>query len=60
MDDINERNVLKLIMELSKEDSSQYFILSPKLVPGLTFNDKCDFQFIFNGPFNYANFRGMI
>lgn len=56
MDDTNERNVLKLIMELSKEDSSQYFILSPKLVPGLQFNEKCDFQFIFNGAFNYAQF----
>jgi len=56
MDDTNERNVLKLIMDLSKEDSSQYFILSPKLVSGLTFNEKCDFQFIFNGAFNFANF----
>ena len=56
MDDTNERNVLKLIMELSKEDSSQYFILSPKLVPGLQFNEKCDFQFIFNGAFNFAQF----
>ena len=56
MDDTNERNVLKLVMELSKEDSSQYFILSPKLVPGLEFNEKCDFQFIFNGAFNFADF----
>lgn len=56
MDDTNERNVLKLIMDLSKEDSSQYFILSPKLVSDLQFNEKCDFQFIFNGAFNFAQF----
>ncbi|XP_074605442.1 structural maintenance of chromosomes 5 [Brevipalpus obovatus] len=50
MDDKNERKVFDLIVETASSNSSQYFLYSPKLLPGLTYSEKMDIHLILNGP----------
>ena len=50
MDDLNERRVFDLIVETASNNSSQYFLLSPKLLSGLRFSDRMHIHVIFNGP----------
>ena len=50
MDDTNERNVFDLIVETASKSSSQYFLLTPKLLQDLNFSDKMQIHVVFNGP----------
>ena len=51
MDENNERSVFDLISLTSAQKKSQYFLFSPKLLPGLNYTEKMKFHVIFNGPF---------
>ncbi|XP_071522811.1 structural maintenance of chromosomes protein 5 isoform X2 [Panulirus ornatus] len=49
MDPINERLMLKMLMEtVASEGSSQYFFVSPKLLPNMEFNDYVNIMVVFN------------
>ena len=56
MDSTNERNVFECITHACREGGKQYFLLTPKLLPDLTYGDETALQFVFNGPYN-ANFE---
>ncbi|KAH9416423.1 Structural maintenance of chromosomes protein 5 [Dermatophagoides pteronyssinus] len=60
MDEKNERCVFDLIAEVSKRNSSQYFLLSPKLLTKLKYTDEMKIHIIFNGPHTYVNFNKSI
>lgn len=52
MDAINERRVFELIVRITgKANGSQYFLLTPKLLPGLVYTDTVTVHCVFNGPF---------
>lgn len=54
MDESNERSVFDLISETSSQNSSQYFLFTPKLLPDLTYTEKMKIHIVFNGPrFNF-------
>jgi hypothetical protein len=58
MDERNERLVFKRIVENSVGASRpQYFLITPKLLQGLTAMDHEDVTvlFVFNGPYNLTN-----
>ncbi|XP_045610449.2 structural maintenance of chromosomes protein 5 isoform X1 [Procambarus clarkii] len=49
MDPINERQMLNMLMETAaSEDSSQYFFVSPKLIPNMTYNEHINLMVVFN------------
>ncbi|XP_063976155.1 structural maintenance of chromosomes protein 5 isoform X3 [Diachasmimorpha longicaudata] len=51
MDATNDRKVFEHIMEITaKGNSSQYFLLTPKLLPNLPYNDSVCVLCVFNGP----------
>ena len=51
MDSTNERRVFELLVETScYRSSSQYFLLTPKLLPGLEFSPRMNLLIVFNGP----------
>ncbi|XP_044733630.1 structural maintenance of chromosomes protein 5 [Chrysoperla carnea] len=51
MDATNERKVLELIMDTtSQPDTSQYFLLTPKLLPKLKYTETTKVHVIHNGP----------
>lgn len=60
MDENNERCVFDLIAEVSKRNSSQYFLLSPKLLTKLKYTDEMKIHIIFNGPHSYVNWNKSI
>ncbi|XP_064902034.1 structural maintenance of chromosomes protein 5 [Columba livia] len=52
MDPINERRVFEMVVKTAcKESTSQYFLITPKLLRNLTYNDKMTVLFVYNGPF---------
>lgn len=55
MDDRNERLVFDLISTVSRNNSSQYFLLSPKLLPRLNYSKECTIHIIMNGPLIFAD-----
>jgi hypothetical protein len=53
MDPINERKVFDIIVQNScSKQLAQYFLLTPKLLPDLAFDDKTNVICVFNGPHN--------
>ncbi|XP_044593423.1 structural maintenance of chromosomes protein 5 [Cotesia glomerata] len=51
MDPIYERRVMDLLVELTTNRSgSQYFLITPKLLPHLHYNDNCRIHVVHNGP----------
>lgn len=50
MDATNERKVFDLVVDTAIHNSSQYFLLSPKLLLDLTYNSKMHIHCIYNGP----------
>jgi hypothetical protein len=50
MDERFERSVFDLIVETASQSSSQYFLLTPKLLHDLNFTDKMQIHIVFNGP----------
>lgn len=51
MDAVNERKVFDLLVKTSCEESNaQYFLLTPKLLPGLKYNPRMNVLFVHNGP----------
>jgi hypothetical protein len=53
MDPVNERKVFDLIVQNSSaKQYAQYFLLTPKLLPDLSFDNKTNVICVFNGPYN--------
>ncbi|RMZ98894.1 structural maintenance of chromosomes 5 [Brachionus plicatilis] len=53
MDPVNERKVFDIIVQNScSKHQAQYFLLTPKLLPDLAFDDKTNVICVFNGPEN--------
>uniref|UniRef100_A0A8B9VE54 Structural maintenance of chromosomes protein 5 n=1 Tax=Anas zonorhyncha TaxID=75864 RepID=A0A8B9VE54_9AVES len=51
MDPVNERRVFEMVVKTAcKESTSQYFLVTPKLLQNLTYNDKMTVLFVYNGP----------
>ncbi|XP_062368984.1 structural maintenance of chromosomes protein 5 [Cinclus cinclus] len=52
MDPMNERRVFEMVVETAcKKMTSQYFLITPKLLQNLNYNDKMTVLFVYNGPF---------
>ncbi|XP_051166122.1 structural maintenance of chromosomes protein 5 [Leptopilina boulardi] len=52
MDAINERRIFELIVNITgKSNSSQYFLLTPKLLPNLKYSDTVTVHCVYNGQF---------
>ncbi|XP_029468527.1 structural maintenance of chromosomes protein 5 [Rhinatrema bivittatum] len=52
MDPVNERRVFEMVVKTAcKESTSQYFLITPKLLQNLTYADKMTVLFVYNGPF---------
>nr|XP_033330199.1 structural maintenance of chromosomes protein 5 isoform X2 [Megalopta genalis] len=52
MDALNERRVFNLLVQMTgRPNSSQYFLLTPKLLPDLRYSDTVTVHCVFNGPF---------
>ena len=53
MDPVNERKVFDIIVQNScSKLFAQYFLLTPKLLPDLSFDEKTNVICVFNGPHN--------
>jgi chromosome segregation ATPase len=53
MDPVNERKVFDIIVQNScAKQFAQYFLLTPKLLPDLSFDEKTNVICVFNGPHN--------
>ncbi|XP_044121859.1 structural maintenance of chromosomes protein 5 isoform X2 [Neovison vison] len=51
MDPINERRVFEMVVNTAcKENTSQYFFITPKLLQNLPYSDKMTVLFVYNGP----------
>ncbi|XP_036749326.2 structural maintenance of chromosomes protein 5 isoform X2 [Manis pentadactyla] len=51
MDPINERRVFEMVVSTAcKENTSQYFFITPKLLQNLPYSDKMTVLFVYNGP----------
>ncbi|XP_018089931.1 structural maintenance of chromosomes protein 5 isoform X1 [Xenopus laevis] len=52
MDPVNERRVFEMVVKTAcKENTSQYFFITPKLLQNLTYAEKMTVLFVYNGPF---------
>lgn len=52
MDAVNERRIFNLLVKMTgRRNSSQYFLLTPKLLPGLEYSETVTVHCVFNGPF---------
>ncbi|XP_074934455.1 structural maintenance of chromosomes protein 5 isoform X1 [Phalacrocorax aristotelis] len=52
MDPVNERRVFDMVVKTAcKESTSQYFLITPKLLQNLNYSDKMTVLFVYNGPF---------
>lgn len=60
MDDRNERLVFDLISTVSERNSSQYFLLSPKLLPRLNYSREMTIHIIMNGAYVFADVHKMM
>uniref|UniRef100_A0A6G1SB21 Structural maintenance of chromosomes protein 5 n=1 Tax=Aceria tosichella TaxID=561515 RepID=A0A6G1SB21_9ACAR len=58
MDKDNERKVFELLVRTAEESSSQYFLVSPKLLSGLNYGDQMQIHVVFNGPQLHYSFDG--
>ncbi|XP_076630120.1 structural maintenance of chromosomes 5 isoform X2 [Colletes latitarsis] len=59
MDAANERRIFNLLVQMTgRPNSSQYFLLTPKLVPDLEYSETVTVHCVFNGPFmaNHTEF----
>ncbi|XP_043259904.1 structural maintenance of chromosomes protein 5 isoform X1 [Colletes gigas] len=59
MDAANERRIFNLLVQMTgRRNSSQYFLLTPKLVPDLEYSETVTVHCVFNGPFmvNHTEF----
>uniref|UniRef100_G3WER0 Structural maintenance of chromosomes protein 5 n=1 Tax=Sarcophilus harrisii TaxID=9305 RepID=G3WER0_SARHA len=51
MDPANERRVFEMVVNTAcKETTSQYFLITPKLLQNLTYSEKMTVLFVYNGP----------
>ncbi|XP_041314376.1 structural maintenance of chromosomes protein 5 isoform X3 [Pyrgilauda ruficollis] len=58
MDPMNERRVFEMVVETAcKKRTSQYFLITPKLLQNLTYNDKMTVLFVYNGPFMLETYK---
>ncbi|RLV98904.1 hypothetical protein DV515_00010284 [Chloebia gouldiae] len=58
MDQMNQRRVFEVVVETAcKKRTSQYFLITPKLLQNLTYNDKMTVLFVYNGPFMLDTFK---
>ncbi|XP_050842809.1 structural maintenance of chromosomes protein 5 isoform X3 [Serinus canaria] len=58
MDPMNERRVFEMVVETAcKKRTSQYFLITPKLLQNLTYNDKMTVLFVYNGPFMLGTYE---
>ncbi|CAG7730182.1 unnamed protein product [Allacma fusca] len=58
MDAKNEARFFRLLCSLAKgEDTPQYFLLTPKMLPPVDYPDNVDFHIIFNGPYVKVGFQ---
>lgn len=56
MDPTNERKIFDMLLEeTTKTGSSQYFFVTPKLLPNLHFNERMTVHIVFNGKFVTPN-----
>ncbi|XP_012264932.2 structural maintenance of chromosomes protein 5 [Athalia rosae] len=56
MDATNERRVFELIVSITgKPNGSQYFLLTPKLLPNLLYTETAIVHCVFNGPFSISH-----
>ncbi|XP_008568269.1 PREDICTED: structural maintenance of chromosomes protein 5 [Galeopterus variegatus] len=52
MDPINERRVFEMVVNTAcKENTSQYFFITPKLLQNLPYSAKMTVLFVYNGPY---------
>uniref|UniRef100_A0A5F8GVS2 Structural maintenance of chromosomes protein 5 n=1 Tax=Monodelphis domestica TaxID=13616 RepID=A0A5F8GVS2_MONDO len=52
MDPVNERRVFEMVVKTAcKETTSQYFLVTPKLLQNLTYSEKMTVLFVYNGPY---------
>ncbi|XP_077004527.1 structural maintenance of chromosomes protein 5 isoform X2 [Tamandua tetradactyla] len=52
MDPINERRVFEMVVNTAcKENTSQYFFITPKLLQNLPYSEKMTVLFVYNGPY---------
>ncbi|XP_053558489.1 structural maintenance of chromosomes protein 5 [Bombina bombina] len=52
MDPVNERRVFEMVVKTAcKESTSQYFLITPKLLQNLVYADKMNVLFVYNGPY---------
>jgi structural maintenance of chromosomes protein 5 len=55
MDAANERMIFdQIVSSSSAEELPQYFLVTPKLLPNLRYNEHCTVLSVFNGPYNVA------
>ncbi|XP_063035727.1 structural maintenance of chromosomes protein 5 isoform X4 [Melospiza melodia melodia] len=58
MDPTNERRVFEMVVETAcKKRTSQYFLITPKLLQNLTYNDRMTVLFVYNGPFMLETYK---
>nr|XP_012309305.1 structural maintenance of chromosomes protein 5 isoform X2 [Aotus nancymaae] len=51
MDPVNERRVFEMVVNTAcKENTSQYFFITPKLLQNLRYSEKMTVLFVYNGP----------
>eukprot|EP00055_Hartaetosiga_balthica_P015402 m.90771 g.90771 ORF g.90771 m.90771 type:complete len:961 (+) comp8855_c0_seq3:395-3277(+) len=50
MDATNEKRVFEQVVNCSTSDQSQYFLITPKLLPNLTYNEHMRVFCVYNGP----------
>ncbi|XP_053825121.1 structural maintenance of chromosomes protein 5 isoform X1 [Vidua chalybeata] len=58
MDPMNERRVFEMVVETAcKKRTSQYFLITPRLLQNLIYNDKMTVLFVYNGPFMLETYK---
>ncbi|XP_068032524.1 structural maintenance of chromosomes protein 5 [Anomalospiza imberbis] len=58
MDPMNERRVFEMVVETAcKKRTSQYFLITPKLLQNLTYNDRMTVLLVCNGPFVLETYK---
>lgn len=58
MDPVNERMMLSMLIETAaREESSQYFFVSPKLLQGLKYSSRVNTVVVFNGFLNVPKYQ---
>lgn len=60
MDEKNERFVFDLIAQVSKKNSSQYFLMSPKLLTKLNYTRELKIHIIFNAPYVFVDWNKIL